>query len=113
MHYTREYEVAGTLHATSTLDADVLHVLPATSCFQESFFGVLSSALKSGGNVVEEEAGTKLEQLRETYPNAVLSVISNPQTKIRRLDYALEQGEEYNLEMPEVLSTGVYLPHPV
>ena len=50
VHYTREYEVGGTLHATSTPDADVLRVLPATSCFEESFFGVLSSALKSGGN---------------------------------------------------------------
>ena len=40
----REYEVWGTLHA------DLLHILPATSYFDESFFGVLSSALKSRGN---------------------------------------------------------------
>ena len=50
VYYTRECEVGGTLHATSTADADVLRVLPATSCFEESFFGVLSSALKSSGN---------------------------------------------------------------
>ena len=50
VHYTRKYEVGDTLHATSTPDADVLCVLPATSCFEESFFGVLSSALKCGGN---------------------------------------------------------------
>ena len=50
VHYTREYEVGGTLQATSTPDVDLLRVLPATSCFEESFFGVLSSALKSGGN---------------------------------------------------------------
>ena len=50
VHYTWEYTVGGTLHATSTPYTDVLHDLPATSCFEEAFFGVLSSMRKAGGN---------------------------------------------------------------
>ena len=37
VHYTPEYEVGGTMHATSIPDADSLRVVPGTSCFEEFF----------------------------------------------------------------------------
>ena len=51
VHYTGEYESGATLHAISTPDADVLGILAASSCFEQSFFGVLSFALKCTGHL--------------------------------------------------------------
>ena len=63
---------------------------PSLKSFFYFVHGIWVKIHLATGNVVEEEAGTRLEQLRETYPDAVLSAISNLQRKIRRLGYALD-----------------------